>query len=245
VGAERAIIKRVKQNAEKSLDAMASRLSLLQGHMLRLDALGSRLATMAKIKDMNFNADNPPGMGGPAPPAAMERASVNVPDFMRTLDELDVQLQDKAEKLSAMESMLIDRSLQEQTLPTGSPAPDGWISSPFGWRTDPITGKPEFHEGIDLAGRKGSPITAVAAGIVTWSGPRFGYGNMVEISHGDGYVTRYAHNSKILVRVGEKVEKGEVIALMGSTGRSTGPHVHFEVLRYGTHINPRSLISLR
>lgn len=245
VAAERSILQRVKQNAEKSLDAMASRLSLLQGHMLRLDALGSRLASMAKIQDMNFDADNPPGMGGPSPPRSMDQASIDVPDFMRTLDELEVQLQDKAEKLSAMESMLIDRSLQEQTLPTGLPAPGSWISSPFGWRTDPITGKREFHEGIDLAGQVGTPITSVAAGIVTWAGPRFGYGRMVEISHGNGYVTRYAHNRKLLVSVGEKVDKGEVIALMGSSGRSTGPHVHFEVLRYGTQIDPRQHMSLR
>ena len=144
-----------------------------------------------------------------------------------------------------MESMLIDRSLQEQTSPEGRPAMSSWISSLYGFRTDPVTGRREFHQGMDFAGRPDTPITAVAAGIVTWSGPRFGYGNLVEVSHGNGYLTRYAHNRKNLVTVGEKVEKGEIIALMGTSGRSTGTHVHFEVVRNGAHMNPRQYVKLQ
>jgi len=233
----------VRVNAEKSLDAMATRLSLLQGHVMRLDALGSRLASMADLKDMEFGFDSPPGIGGPAPEYTQE--SIDISDLLSTLAQLEAGLQDKAEKLSAMESMLIDRTLQEQTLPDGSPAPGAWVSSLFGFRSDPVTGKREFHQGVDLAGRPEMPIAAVAAGIVTWSGIRYGYGNMVEISHGNGYLTRYAHNRKNLVAVGERVEKGEIIALMGSSGRSTGTHVHFEVVRYGTHLDPRRHIALQ
>lgn len=240
---QQATLNRIRTRTEQSLEALASRLSMLQGHVMRLDALGSRLASMANLNDIQFGVDNPPGMGGPAPASGDE--SLDISDLMKSLDQLQAKLDDRSEKLSVMETMLINRTLQEQTLPGGRPIKGGWISSLYGYRTDPITGKREFHEGIDFAGKMGTPVMAVAAGIITWAGPRYGYGNLVEISHGKGYVTHYAHNSKILVKVGEKVEKGEVIALMGSTGRSTGPHVHFEVLRYGRHLDPSKYLSLK
>lgn len=242
INAQKKELQGVKLTAEKSLDAMASKLSLLQGQVMRLDALGSRLTTMANIKDLQFGADNPPGMGGPEPPV---QQTVNIPDFLTSLDQLSTEIQDRSEKLFAIESMLINRKLQEQTLPTGSPVRGGYISSLFGWRSDPITGKREFHEGLDFAAKPGTPISAVAAGIVTWSGPRYGYGNLVEINHGGGVITRYAHNAKNLVAVGDKVEKGEVIAVMGSTGRSTGTHVHFEMLKNGKPVNPKTVIALK
>ena len=242
INAQKKELKGVRLTAEKSLDAMATKLSLLQGQVMRLDALGSRLASMANIKDLQFGVDNPPGMGGPEPPT---QQTMNIPDFLTTLDQLGSEIQDRSEKLFAIESMLINRKLQEQTLPTGSPVRGGYISSLFGWRSDPITGKREFHEGLDFAGKPGTPISAVAAGIVTWSGPRYGYGNLVEINHGGGVITRYAHNSKNLVAVGDKVEKGEVIAVMGSTGRSTGTHVHFEMIKNGKPVNPNTVIALK
>lgn len=241
--AQRADLERAKANAERSLDVMASRVSRLQGHVMRLDALGSRLAAMAKLDDLEFGYDNPPGMGGPESEFAEE--TMRVPDFLAMLDNLEGRLQDKEEKLGAMESMLIRRTLQEQTQPDGQPAPTSWVSSIFGFRTDPVTGRREFHQGIDFAGRPQAPITAVAAGIVTWSGPRQGYGNLVELNHGNGYLTRYAHTERNLVGVGEKVEKGEVIALMGDTGRATGTHVHYEVVLDGRHVNPRQQLSLK
>jgi len=240
---QKQVITEAKMSAEKSLDAMSGRLSLLQGHVMRLDALGSRLADMADLQDLDFGIDNPPGIGGPE--SVSELQSTNVPDFILTLGELELKLQDRSEKLTAMESMLINSTLQEQTLPEGNPAAAGWLSSIYGQRTDPMTGKKEFHEGIDFAGKQGTPISAVAAGIVTWSGPRYGYGNLVEISHGSGYITRYAHNHNNLVAVGEKVEKDEVIAVMGNSGRSTGTHVHFEVLRNGKQVNPKKYIVLK
>ena len=243
INAQESALNDLQQTAEKSLDTMAGRLSLLQGNVMRLDALGARLAAMAKLDDLEFGVDNPPGMGGPI--AEGPQQSINIPDFLRTLEQLEVKIQDRSEKLSAIETMLINRSLQEQTQPDGHPATGGWLSSVYGYRSHPISGKREMHEGLDFAGKPGTPIAAVAAGIVTWSGPRYDYGNLVEIDHGSGYITRYAHNEKNLVAVGDKVEKGEVIAIMGNSGRSTGTHVHFEVLRDGIHVNPNKYISLK
>jgi murein DD-endopeptidase MepM/ murein hydrolase activator NlpD len=237
---QRATLSEARENAEKNLDALSTRLSKLQGHIMRLDALGSRLAQMAGLDDIKFDVLNPPGMGGPSPSGVQE--SLEVTDFLRALEELSVKIEDRGEKLAAMESMLIDHKLQDQTIPAGIPVLGGWISSRFGLRTDPISGKKDHHEGIDYAGRPGSPVIAVASGIVTWSGRRYGFGNLVEISHGSGYHTRYAHNKKNLVMVGEKVEKGQAIAVMGSSGRSTGTHVHFEVVHNGKQVNPNSYI---
>ncbi len=239
---QQSMLNKAQQNAEKNLDALATRLSKLQAHVMRLDALGSRLADMADINDIDFDIDTVPGIGGPRSDLSSE--SMQVADFITSLERLSLKIKDRAEKLSAMESMLIDRTLHSETLPVGKPTNHGWVSSLFGMRADPITGKKEFHEGIDYAGKTGSPINAVAAGIVTWSGMRYGYGNMVEINHGNGYQTRYAHNKKNLVAVGEKVEKGQVIALMGSSGRATGSHVHFEVVSNGKAVNPAKIRSI-
>ncbi len=236
------LVNQAQESAERNLDALATRLSKLQAHILRLDALGSRLATMADLNDISFDIESTPGIGGPKPERKL--STMQVSDFIAELQELDLKIKDRSEKLSAMESMLIDRTLHSQTMPVGKPTNEGWISSLFGKRNDPITGKVEFHEGVDYAGRAGSPIVSVASGIVTWSGVRYGYGNMVEINHGNGYLTRYAHNQKNLVVVGQKIDKGQKIALMGASGRATGSHVHFEVVSNGRPVNPRKLRSL-
>ena len=138
--------------------------------------------------------------------------------------------------------MILARELKEEIHPEGRPVATGFISSYFGERADPFDGTEAFHKGVDFAGTAGSNVVAVAAGVVTWAGERSGYGKLIEISHGDGFVTRYAHNERTLVTVGQTVKRGERIALMGSTGRSTGPHVHFEVLRNGRQVNPLSFI---
>jgi len=243
IAAQKQMLSQAQENAEKNLDALAARLSKLQTHVMRLDALGSRLADMANLNEIEFDMTSTPGLGGPRP--ANRPGTMEVSDFLVALEQLNYKIQDRAEKLSAMESMLIDRTLQKQTLPAGSPATEGWISSLFGMRADPITGKMEFHSGVDYAGKRGSPIVTVASGIVTWSGVRYGYGNMVEINHGNGYQTRYAHNKKNLVVVGQKVDQGQIVALMGSSGRATGPHVHFEVVNNGKSVNPKKYISLK
>ena len=146
------------------------------------------------------------------------------------------------ERLTTLESLLMDKQLLRDMQPEGRPVNDGWMSSGYGYRTDPVTGRKEFHGGVDFAGKPGLEVRAVAAGVVTWSGKRWGYGNMVEINHGNGYVTRYAHNRANTVALGEKVEKNQPVALLGSTGRSTGPHVHFEVVQNGRSVNPWKFI---
>jgi murein DD-endopeptidase MepM/ murein hydrolase activator NlpD len=241
LNAQREIVMSARREAEQSLDAMARRLGVLQGHVLRLDALGSRLTAMAGV-DMEFGMDNPVAMGGPEP--LNDQQSLDAGEFMDDLAVLEYTLRDQSDKLFALESIMMERSLREQTNPDGSPVADFWLSSPFGFRADPLTGKREFHTGIDFAGPPGSPVKAVAAGIVTWSGPRLGYGNVVEVSHGNGLFTRFGHNSRNLVQIGDKVKKGDVIALLGASGRTTGPHVHFEVVRNGEFVNPRGKMKL-
>ena len=235
----------VKGETETALDVMEGRVSLMQSHVVRLDALGARLADLAQLDEFEFGLESPPGLGGPHTLADAEPQSLSYYDFLASLNSLEFALQDRRDKLQAMEAMLMGRNLQSQTRPSGNPAQGGWFSSSFGYRTDPISGKRAFHPGIDVAGRSGMAITTIASGIVTWSGRYQGYGNMVEISHGNGYMTRYAHNKENLVNVGQKVERGQVIATMGNTGRSTGAHVHFEVVKNGSNVNPHNYISTR
>ncbi|MFT5425841.1 MAG: murein DD-endopeptidase MepM/ murein hydrolase activator NlpD [Gammaproteobacteria bacterium] len=241
---QQASVNAAKRNAEKNLDALSARLSTLQAHLLRLDALGSRLISITNMSDIEFNMLESPGLGGPSPSLLKDQNSLGVIDFVEALQAIGQKIGDRSEKFSAIESMLMDSNTQSQVQPEGTPVIGGWTSSAFGWRTDPISGKKDFHEGVDLAGKSGSKVSSAAAGIVTWSGRNSGYGNMIEISHGNGYITRYAHNKENLVVVGDKVEKGQNIAVMGSSGRSTGPHVHFEVVHNGKHVNPRKFVSI-
>lgn len=236
------LVEEARKDAQENLDVLAARLSKLQGHIMRLDALGARLASMANLNDIAFDVTEPLGMGGPKP--FKYTRSLGVPDFLSQLEQLSEEIDDRSDKLAAMETMLMDTDLHDKTLPDTMPVSNGWISSLFGWRTDPITGKREFHEGIDFASRPKSLIKAVAAGIVTWSDKYSGYGNMIEINHGNGYVTRYAHNKRNLVVVGDKVEKGQPIAEIGSSGRSTGTHIHFEVMHNGENVDPKKYISV-
>jgi murein DD-endopeptidase MepM/ murein hydrolase activator NlpD len=229
-------IAEVRRDAQADLNALALRLGQMQAQMLRLNALGERLVIQGGLDKGEFDFDADAAVGGPGSTAAAE--SVTYPDFLAALDELGAGLNDREQKLSVLESLLMSRSLDERVMPSGRPVEDGWLSSKYGKRNDPFTGKQEFHKGLDFAGKKGSEVVVVGDGVVTWSGKRSGYGNMIEVSHGNGYVTRYGHNQKNLVNVGDTVRKGQQIALMGSTGRSTGPHVHFEVMHDGKTVNP-------
>ena len=161
-----------------------------------------------------------------------------MPEVVSAMTTLRSQLSDREAQLNVLEGMLMHQSLKDRVYPQGRPVSSGWISSYFGKRTDPFTGKPANHGGVDFAGKFGAEITAVADGVVTWSGDRYGYVIMVEVTHGAGYITRYAHNSENLVDVGDEVRKGQVVALMGETGRATGPNLHFEVLQNGRRVNP-------
>ncbi len=227
---------RARDAAQNQLNALAVRLGQMQGQMLRVEALGQRLAEKANLDKSEFDFDQLPARGGPAEPGTEEQ--MGGVDFMHALDDLALQLDDRARQLEVLEQVLSQRQLKHAMSPAGRPIRKGWLSSYFGKRTDPFNGRQEMHKGVDFAGQAGSDVLATAAGVVTWAGKRYGYGNLVEINHGSGISTRYGHCEKILVKVGQRVKQGETIALMGSTGRSTGPHVHYEVLKNGRQINP-------
>ncbi len=234
---QRGEIVSIRQENEDTLDAMAIRIAQMNARMIRLDALGRRLTAMADIEDGEFDFDSDPALGGPEDPVA-SGSNVAVPEVVDAMQTLGSQLDDREAQLNVLERVLMNQNLQERVYPQGRPVGSGWISSYFGKRTDPFTGKPANHGGVDFAGKHGAEIVAVADGVVTWSGDRYGYGVMVEINHGGGYVTRYAHNSENRVDVGDEVRKGQIVALMGKTGRATGPNLHFEVLQNGQRVNP-------
>ncbi len=239
--AQRLTLSEATRTAKDNMDALALRLGKLQAHVIRLDALGQRLTTMAKLDKGEFDFVHPPAQGGPlADPEAAK--SIDVPDFMKSLEDLSAQLDDRSQQLEVLEDMLMTRNLQSEVIPAGRPITKGWLSSYFGMRTDPFNGRRVHHSGVDFAGKMGSDVISVAAGVVTYAGWRSGYGNLVEVNHGKGYATRYGHNSKILVKVGQTVKKGQVLSKMGTTGRSTGPHVHFEVLYNGRAVDPKKYI---
>jgi len=232
-------------SAQENMDALALRLGKLQAHVIRLDALGERLTSMAKLDRGEFDFTNPPAQGGPVTtPLALDKQgkAMAVGDFMADLKGLAAQLEDRDQQLSVLETMMMTRNLQSEVVPAGRPVTRGWLSSYFGVRTDPFNGRRVHHSGVDFAGKLGSDVVTVAAGVVIYSGKRTGYGNLVEIDHGKGYTTRYGHALVNMVKVGEVVKKGQVVAKMGTTGRSTGPHVHFEVLYNGRAVNPRRYI---
>ena len=237
---QQAQIEAARHTAQADLDALTLRIGQMQGEMLRLNALGERLVSVGALDSAEFDFDVMPPVGGPHEAGDGKPVAFN--EFMSMLDELDQELADREQKLSVLEAVLVSRSLSERVLPSGKPVGDGWLSSRYGKRNDPFSGKREFHKGIDFAGKMGTDIIAVGDGVVSYSGKKGGYGHMVEINHGNGYVTRYGHNYKNMVKVGDTVKKGELIALMGSSGRSTGPHVHFEVLRNGKTVNPSRYI---
>lgn len=228
------------REAGENMNAMALKLGQLQAHVIRLDALGQRLTKMANLDKGEFDFDTAPALGGPE--VSNEGHAMTVSDFVQSLNELSAQLEDRNKQLQVLETMMMNRNLQAEVKPAGRPVTTGWLSSYFGKRTDPFTGRRVHHSGVDFAGKLNSDIVVVAAGVVTFSGRRSGYGNLVEINHGNGYVTRYGHNKENLVAVGTTVKKGQLIARMGTTGRSTGPHVHFEVLHNGKAVDPKHYI---
>ena len=238
-------IARARQQTEDTLDALAIRIGQMNARVIRLDALGRRLTEMADLDEGEFEFDSVPAIGGPAEPDEefiATGSATAVPEVLAAMRDLDNQLDNREAQLAVLESMLLDQNLSDRVYPQGRPVKSGWMSSYFGRRTDPFTGKPANHRGVDFAGKAGAEVIAVADGVVTWSSPRYGFGKLVEINHGNGYATRYAHNSENLVSVGEEVRKGQTVALMGDTGRATGPNLHFEVLRNGKRVNPVTFI---
>ena len=219
-----------------SLDAMAARVGQMQAQMQRLDALGARLAKLTGMKPEEFQFDQPPAQGGPLVTKPSQGASVKGLDMQ--LDRLIHAVNDRGDKLLALQTMLLQNELNRKLLPSIPPITEGFYSSNFGWRLDPFTGENAMHEGVDYMVVAGTPIRASAGGVVAYSDQHPQYGKMVEIDHGNDIVTRYAHASRLVVKVGQVVRRGEKIAEVGSTGRSTGNHLHFEVRYKGNAQNP-------
>ena len=225
-----------REYLQQSLNAMAMKVGEMQAQVLRLDALGERVAKMAGIKKEEFQFDQKPGRGGPEPTGPT--VPVHLPDFKADLEKLAHQLDDRVDRLAVMESLLTRERVKQNAMPSAMPVTSGFFTSNFGWRIDPFNGQRAMHEGVDFMAPIGAPIKAAAGGIVVYSDYHQGYGNMIEIDHGNGLVSRYAHASKRLVKEGDVVLRGQKIGEVGSTGRSTGPHLHFEVLYRGVPQNP-------
>ncbi|PHS71034.1 MAG: peptidase M23 [Methylophaga sp.] len=227
-----------EQNATKVNEFYTKRLGELQAEAIRLKALTEKIATMSGLDTSEYSLSEHPGQGG----IEAQGFNLTATEFDHNIEQLTRDFVEQQTQLTMLEDYLITNNNIQSAIPTGRPIKGGWLSSAYGSRIDPFSGKKTFHHGIDFAGKSGSEVYAVADGIVTWIGKRGGYGGLVEVDHGNGYVTRYGHNKTVKVEVGDRIKKGQVLALMGSTGRSTGPHVHFEVLRDGKQINPYNFV---
>ncbi|TWI02898.1 peptidase M23-like protein [Luteimonas cucumeris] len=237
VAHEQAQLDQVRDHARREVNAMAARLAELQAEANRLNALGERLTRIGQLEDGEFDFDKPVGVGGAGPVRDMKPGELH-----EGLDQLKLQLQSSGEQLTLLESLLFNRQLDRNAVPSRLPIANTYITSGFGGRADPFGGGSQYHKGIDFKARVGDPVNAVADGVVSYAGVRSGYGKVIEIDHGNGYVTRYAHNSRLLLKVGDLARAGQEIAKAGSTGRSTGAHVHLEVWQNGRVMNPRKFL---
>lgn len=240
LAAQQQALEQARGYAENHLDALTVRIGELQARATRLDALGERLAQLGELDESEFHFSALPGLGGPEEP--LSQVGLSDADISDRLAQLEQKFSSQVGELNALERLIADRDIDKRFVPAGRPVRSGWVSSNYGSRTDPFTGKPSRHNGVDFSGVDGAEILSVADGVVNWVGPRPGYGNTVEVDHGNGYITRYAHNREHTVKVGQRVRAGDVIALMGRTGRATGPNVHFEVWYNGRRLDPIAFI---
>jgi murein DD-endopeptidase MepM/ murein hydrolase activator NlpD len=232
----------------ENLAAMAIKLGEMQAQLMRLDALGERVQGLAGVKPEEFNFKDVPGRGGaeaPPPPHRAEKTphDLSMNEFQKNLNGLALDLEHRSDYMNVVETTLISFKVKSKLLPTIQPVNVSYNASGFGWRIDPFTGRSAFHEGIDFPSPIGTPIVAAAGGVVIAAEYHHEYGNMLEIDHGNDIVTRYGHTSKLLVKVGDIVRRGQHVADIGSTGRSTGAHLHFEVLVKGIQQDPHKFLS--
>jgi murein DD-endopeptidase MepM/ murein hydrolase activator NlpD len=235
-------VNRQDRYMKENLAAMAVKLGEMQAQLMRLDALGERVQGLAGIKPQEFNFKEPPGRGGAEPSGAQDRP-LSMTDFKDALDALAKDVERRADYMNVVETALMSDKLKTKLLPTTQPVNVSYNASSFGWRLDPFTGRQAFHEGIDFAATVGTPIIAAAGGVVIAAEYHHDFGNMVEVDHGNDIVTRYAHASRLWVKVGDIVRRGQHIADVGSTGRSTGPHLHFEVRVRGVAQDPSKFLA--
>lgn len=229
----------LSQATRGQVSILAQRMGVLSARMNRIDSLGQSLASSAKLDEFDFT--NLPSVGGPEQYSQISE-NIELAALFSQMDQLLVHLDDQQQQLSVLETVMMSHHIEEDSRVAGRPIGKGWLSSYYGMRNDPFNGRLTMHKGVDFAGKEGTPVTTTGAGVVSWAGVRSGYGLLVEIDHGAGLKTRYGHSSKLLVNIGDVVAKGEEIALMGNTGRSTGPHVHYEVLKRDRQIDPRKYI---
>ncbi|WP_396588787.1 M23 family metallopeptidase [Bermanella sp. R86510] len=236
---QRKQLKQIREHTDEQLVGLTLRMAELQTRLTRLDALGERLIDRTSLDKGEFDFSGKPAIGGPS---GQIGSVYQAPDIVSVLDGLSEQIDSREQQLEVLDSILGEKKITSDTFVAGLPIKKGWMSSRYGQRTDPFTGRLAWHSGVDFAGKTGSDIVSVASGVVTWASKRYGYGLLVEVNHGNGYKTRYAHCDEVVVKVGDVIRKGQVVALMGSTGRSTGPHVHFEVYKNGRTVDPAAYI---
>jgi murein DD-endopeptidase MepM/ murein hydrolase activator NlpD len=221
---------------QQRMTGVMLKLANMQSQIQRLDALGASLVEQAKLNPDEFSFGKTLDMGGPADILSVD---IQVQDaLLSKMTAMLEKIRNKAQELVVLESLMLSHHISQESRLEGKPISSGWLSSYYGIRKDPFSGLPAMHKGLDFAGKEGERVLATGAGIITWSGSRYGYGNLVEIDHGDGLITRYGHNKEVNVKIGDVVTKGQTIAEMGNTGRSTGAHVHYEVIRNGKHQDP-------
>jgi len=237
---QRQELTRLQTKSRNTLDGIALRVGQMQAEITRLNAVGEHLAKKAKLDLSEFDFNVLPAQGSAEVNDSAE--SFGEGQLLTDIKQLEELISVRQQQLEMLDIFSSNKILSKTIRPAGLPVQKGWLSSHFGYRADPFSGKRTFHHGVDIAGKNGSNVVAVASGIVTFADDKNGYGYLIEIDHGEGYVTRYGHNKKILVKAGDLVKQSDVIAKMGSTGRSTGPHVHFEVLKNGKKINPRKFL---
>lgn len=238
VAQHHAELAQAQRASQAQVNALAARLGELQAQATRLNALGERLTEMGKLKDGEFDFDEPVGVGGGDEPVS----DMPVKDLKETLGQVEQQFSASGQQLNVLASLMFDHQLEQNSMPSRMPIRNTYITSGFGGRADPFDGGSAFHKGVDFHANVGDPVLSVADGVVSYAGVRGGYGNVVEVDHGNGYVTRYAHNSRLVVKVDDLVRAGQQVARAGSSGRSTGAHVHFEVWADGRVVNPRKFL---
>lgn len=233
-----------REGMEAALNSLGREVGIMQARVTRLDSLGQRVVKVAGLDDGEFDFSQAPAVGGPDKKASPvgNFGGQDLTELARQVEKLSARVGDRLDQLSLLQGMIDRRNVRQKMRPDGWPTQGGWLSSEFGKRIDPFTGHPAYHYGVDIANRKGAQVEAIAPGVVTWAGERYGYGQLVEIDHGNGYRTRYAHNQKVKVEVGQRVTKGQAVGSVGRSGRSTGPHIHLEVLHNGDQIDPRKFL---
>jgi len=226
---------KTRDYVRKHMDVLGRRIGSLQAQVSRINAVEQRIASVSGISLEDFEFDQDPPLGGSSSESDVDSQEIDIENAIVAIEK---ELSKRESEIAAVDFLLSRKNLESQQTPAGWPVTGGWVSSSFGSRMHPMTGKKQFHQGVDIPGKEGSKVLAVADGVVTRSEKRGNYGWLVELDHGDSYTTLYSHNRRNLVTEGQTVKKGQAIAEVGSTGLSTGPHVHFEVSKNKRNINP-------